>query len=243
MVSFWGCRWQEMLESISILTFAFPSSAPLTFCHCLVSDGCGQRYLHPFLCRVSLGTRSQHTVLCGDSEVPCVPPASPVSMQQGPEFFLPFCKILPPRVKGDTVLWWLAASGSSSVHSSFSVVGNNDSRAIQKHGPWGEGPSSPAELCALSPHPRGTGRWRSGVPSVPLGWVELGSGQQAACCGTGKSKVTELQQGAVSGASFRKCVCWEERSMAGHAGKAFIPIAGPCFFTLFLVQLSTWSSR
>lgn len=38
MVSFWGCRWQEMLESVSVLTFAFPSSAPLTSCCCPVSD-------------------------------------------------------------------------------------------------------------------------------------------------------------------------------------------------------------
>lgn len=31
--------------------------------------------------------------------------------------------------------------------------------------------------------------------------------------------------------------------MVGHAGKVFIPIAGPWFFTSFLVQLSTWSSH
>lgn len=38
MISFWGCRWQEMLDSLSILTFAFLSSASLTFCYCPVSD-------------------------------------------------------------------------------------------------------------------------------------------------------------------------------------------------------------
>lgn len=35
------------------------------------------------------------------------------------------------------------------------------------------------------------------MPSVPQGWVELGSGQPSACWATGKSQVTELQQGAV----------------------------------------------
>lgn len=58
------------------------------------------------------------------SEVPCVSPASPVSMQQGPEFLLPFSEFLLPGVKGDIVSSPSCASGSSSVHSSFFVVGN-----------------------------------------------------------------------------------------------------------------------
>lgn len=168
-------------------------SSPLPFCPLFLSlfaialyQTDAVRGIFTLFCAGSVLASGASPVFCGDSEVPCVPPASPVSMQQGPEFFfLPFCKFLLPGVKGDTVLWWLAASGSSSVHSSFSVVGNNDSRAIQKHSPWGEGPSSPAELSALSPHPPGTGRWHwDGGPGCPL-CPGLG-GQQAACCGTGK---------------------------------------------------------
>lgn len=232
MVSFWGCKWQEMLESVSILTFAFPSSAPLTFCHCPVSDGCGRRYLHPFLCRVSLGNRSFSCVLCGDSEVPCVPPASPVSMQQGPELFLPFCKFLPPGVKGDTVPWWLAASGSSSVHSSFSVVENNDSRAIQKHSPWGEGPSTPAELCALSPDPPGTARWPwdggAGCPLCPwAGWSwEVGSKQRAGA--QGKQGDRTAAGCSQSGASFCN---GSENVSAGRRG-AWLDMQAKCSFPL-----------
>lgn len=64
------------------------------------------------------------------SEVPCVSPASPVSMQQGPEFFLPFSEFLLPGVKGDTVSCPSCASGSSSVHSSFSVVGHPEAQSL-----------------------------------------------------------------------------------------------------------------
>lgn len=162
----------------------------------------------------------------------CVPPASPVSMQQGPELFLPFCKFLPPGVKGDTVPWWLAASGSSSVHSSFSVVENNDSRAIQKHSPWGEGPSTPAELCALSPDPPGTARWPwdggAGCPLCPwAGWSwEVGSKQRAGA--QGKQGDRTAAGCSQSGASFCN---GSENVSAGRRG-AWLDMQAKCPFPL-----------
>lgn len=129
-------------------------------------------------------------------EVPCVPPASPVSKQQGPEFFfLPFSELLLPGVKGDSQLpfpWWLAAPDSSSVHSTFSVVGNKTTPGPSK--------STVLEVRVLPPPP-GTGRWQwdggAGCPLCP--WAEwsweVGSKQRAVA--HGRSKVTELQQDAV----------------------------------------------
>lgn len=114
----------------------FPSS-PLPFCPLLLShfaialcqtDVVGG--ICTLFCGGSVLAPGASPVFCVvHSEVHCVLPASPISMQQGPEFFfLPFSEFLLPGMKGDRVLWWwLAASGSSSVHSSFSVVGNKTS--------------------------------------------------------------------------------------------------------------------
>lgn len=72
-------------------------------------------------------------VLCGASEVPCVPPALLVNMAQGSKFFPSFKFLL--GVKGGAanvpLLWWVAW-GSSFVPSSFSVVGNDMSPGLYK---------------------------------------------------------------------------------------------------------------
>lgn len=155
--------------------------------------------LCPRLCRVnSLGTSSSTCALHGPSEVPCVPPASPIRMSQGPQFFfLPFFEFLLPGMKGGIVglpfpRWW-AASGGSSVPSSFSVVGNEMS----------PGPSKSMVLESLwrglcfepspSRHPPesagrdgSAGSGGAGMPSVLPGRGEQGSRQQARCCSAGK---------------------------------------------------------
>lgn len=113
--------------------WSLSSSSPLPFCPLLLSHFvialCQTdvvRGIFSLFCAGSFLAPGASPVFCVvHSEVPCILPALPVSMQQGPDFFFfPFSKFLLLGVKGGTVLWWLAASGSSSVHSTFSGVGN-----------------------------------------------------------------------------------------------------------------------
>lgn len=135
MASFWGCRWEEMLKSISVLTFALPSSTSLSCCCCPVSGWWG---LCPCLCRVSsVGTSSFH--MCSSSCISgalcctCLACKDIVGPRDLPSPF----KFLLLGMKGGVVSlpspWWWAASGSSFFSSSFSVVGNKMSPGLSEN--------------------------------------------------------------------------------------------------------------
>lgn len=124
MVSFWGHRWEEVLESPSPPLPFHPlllSCFSVALCQAgMVSEVC------TLICARSTAC-SFICALCGASEVLCVRPALLVKVLQSSKFFLCYLKCL-LGLKGGAVslpfLWWWAACGSSLVPSSFSMVGN-----------------------------------------------------------------------------------------------------------------------